>query len=92
MARYLLVDLTNTFFRARHAVHRGADTWTKVGFAVHVTIASVGKCWREQKADHVVFCLEGRSWRKDFYKPYKANRAVARAALNETEQEEDKLF
>ena len=92
MARYLVVDLTNTFFRARHAVHRGADTWTKVGFAVHVTIASVGKCWREQKADHVVFCLEGRSWRKDFYKPYKANRAVARAALNETEQEEDKLF
>jgi 5'-3' exonuclease len=36
--------------------------------------------------------LEGRSWRKDFYKPYKANRAVARAALTEAEAEEDALF
>ena len=37
-------------------------------------------------------CLEGRSWRKDFYTPYKANRAVARAALSDTELEQDKLF
>jgi 5'-3' exonuclease len=36
--------------------------------------------------------LEGRSWRKDYYEPYKKNRAVARAALTESEQEEDKLF
>jgi 5'-3' exonuclease len=40
----------------------------------------------------VIFCLEGRSWRKDFYKPYKANRAVARQAMTEKEAEEDKLF
>jgi 5'-3' exonuclease len=40
----------------------------------------------------VVFCLEGRSWRKDYYEPYKKNRAVARAALTESEQEEDRLF
>ena len=32
------------------------------------------------------------SWRKDYYEPYKKNRAVARAALTETEAEEDKLF
>ena len=24
-----------------------------------------------------MFCLEGRSWRKDFYEPYKKNRQVA---------------
>jgi len=40
----------------------------------------------------VVFALEGRSWRKDHYRPYKANRAVARAALTEREQEEDAMF
>jgi 5'-3' exonuclease len=40
----------------------------------------------------VIFALEGRSWRKDHYKPYKANRAVARAALTESEAEEDRLF
>ena len=90
--RYLLVDTANTFFRARHSAHRQADTWDRLGFAIHVTLASVNKSWRDQKADHVIFCLEGRSWRKDFYEPYKKNRAVARAALTESEQEEDRLF
>ena len=89
---YLIVDTANTFFRARHSAHRQADTWDKLGFAIHVTLASVNKAWRDQKADHVVFCLEGRSWRKDFYEPYKKNRAVARAALTEKEAEEDRLF
>ena len=90
--RYLIVDTANTFFRARHSAHRQSDTWDKLGFAIHVTLSSVNKAWREQKADHVIFCLEGRSWRKDYYQPYKANRAVARAALTEAEQEEDALF
>lgn len=90
--RYLLVDTANTFFRARHAAHRQSDTWDKLGFALHVTLGSVNKAWRDQKADHVVFCLEGRSWRKDYYEPYKKNRAVARAALTEAQAEEDKLF
>ncbi len=90
--RYLIVDTANTFFRARHSAHRQSDTWDKLGFAIHVTLASVNKAWRDQRADHVVFCLEGRSWRKDFYPPYKANRAAARAALTEKEAEEDRLF
>lgn len=90
--RFLIVDTANTFFRARHSAHRQSDTWDKLGFAIHVTLSSVNKAWRDQKADHVVFCLEGRSWRKDYYEPYKKNRAVARAALTESEQEEDRLF
>ena len=90
--RYLLVDTANTFFRARHSAHRQSDTWDKLGFAIHTTLGSVNKAWRDQRADHVVFCLEGRSWRKDYYEPYKANRAVARAAHTEKEAEEDKLF
>lgn len=90
--RYLIVDTANTFFRARHSAHRQSDTWDKLGFAIHVTLGSVNKAWRDQKADHVVFCLEGRSWRKDYYEPYKKNRAVARAALTESEAEEDALF
>ena len=90
--RYLLVDTANTFFRARHSAHRQSDTWDKLGFALHVTLSSVNKSWRDQHADHVIFALEGRSWRKDFYDPYKKNRAVARAALTEAEAEEDRLF
>jgi 5'-3' exonuclease len=90
--KYLIVDTANTFFRARHAAHRGTDAWEKIGLSIHVTLASVNKVWRDQHANHVVFCLEGRSWRKDYYEPYKRNRAVARAALTEAEQEEDQMF
>jgi 5'-3' exonuclease len=80
------------FFRARHQAHRAADTWTKLGFALHLTIMSANKVARDLGCDHVVFALEGRSWRKDHYKPYKANRAEARGAMTETEADEDKLF
>jgi 5'-3' exonuclease len=90
--KYLIVDTANTFFRARHSAHRQSDTWDKLGFAIHVTLSSVNKAWRDHKADHVVFCLEGRSWRKDFYEPYKKNRTVARQALTEAQAEEDALF
>lgn len=90
--KYLIVDTANTFFRARHSAHRQSDMWDRLGFAIHVTLASINKAWRDHGADHVVFCLEGRSWRKDYYEPYKKNRAVARAALTEAEQEEDRLF
>ena len=67
---YLLFDSANTFFRARHVV-RGDDIDTKTGLALHICINSVKKCWERFKADHVVFCFEGRSWRKDTYTPYK---------------------
>jgi len=90
--KYLLIDTANTFFRARHSAHRAADSWTKVGFALHVTLMSINKVARRFGADHVIFALEGRSWRKDYYEPYKKNRAVARGKMSETEQEEDKLF
>lgn len=90
MATYLLVDTMNTFFRAKH-VARG-DISEKVGMALHVTLNAINKCYKQFDADHVVFALEGRSWRKDFYKPYKANRKVARDALTPKEAEEDVAF
>ena len=87
---YILVDTANTFFRARHVVRGDADI--KIGMALHITLNSIRKAWQDFNGSHVVFCLEGRSWRKDFYAPYKANRAEARAALTPKEQEEDQLF
>jgi 5'-3' exonuclease len=90
MSTYVLVDTANTFFRARHVVRGDIDT--KVGMALHITLNSVKKAWQDFKADHVVFCLEGRSWRKDYYKPYKRNRQDARDALTPSQQEEDTAF
>jgi len=90
--KYLLIDTANMFFRARHVAFRASDPWEKVGYALHISMAAINKVAKKFDADHVVFCLEGRSWRKDYYKPYKANRSDARAALSEREQEEEKLF
>ena len=90
--RYVLIDTANLFFRARHGAFRASDAWEKIGFALHITLMAANKMARRFEADHVVFALEGRSWRKDFYTPYKRNRAVARAALTEAEAEEDKMF
>ena len=90
MATYILVDTANTFFRARHVVRGDIDT--KVGMAMHITLNSVKKAWQDFSGTHVVFCLEGRSWRKDFYEPYKRNRQVARDKMTVTESEEDTVF
>ena len=90
MKTYILVDTANTFFRARHVI-RG-DLTTKIGMALHISLNSVKKAWNDFNGDHVVFCLEGRSWRKDYYEPYKRNRQQARDALTVKEAEEDKLF
>jgi len=90
MSTYILVDTMNTFFRARHVVRGDIDT--KVGMALHITFNSIKKAWQDFDADHVVFCLEGRSWRKDFYEPYKRNRQATRDAMTPREAEEDKVF
>lgn len=87
---YIIVDTANTFFRARHVIKGDADT--KLGMAFHITLNSIKKAWQDFQGSHVVFCLEGRSWRKDYYQPYKRNRSDARAALTPKEQEEDQLF
>lgn len=87
---YILVDTANTFFRARHTVRGSLED--KVGMSLHTILSSIRKAWRDFKGDHVVFCLEGRSWRKDYYEPYKRQRAEARAAQSPREAEEDRIF
>ena len=69
---HILVDTANTFFRARHVI-RG-DTSEKVGMAIHIMFNSIKKAWQDFGGSHVIFCLEGRSFRKDIYAPYKRNR------------------
>jgi 5'-3' exonuclease len=87
---YILVDTANTFFRARHAVRGDAEL--KIGMALHTTFQSIRKAWKDFDGNHVVFCLEGRSWRKDYYEPYKRNRQESRDALTVAEQEEETVF
>jgi 5'-3' exonuclease len=87
---FIHVDTANTFFRARHVVRGSLED--KVGMSIQTVLSSVRKAWREFKGTHVIFYLEGRSWRKDHYAPYKRQRTEARAAQSPREQEEDRVF
>ena len=87
---HILVDTANTFFRARHVI-RG-DTSEKVGMAIHIMMNSIKKAWQDFEGKHVVFCLEGRSWRKDHYAPYKRNRKEMADAMTQQEKEENEVF
>ena len=89
---YALIDLANTFFRARHVASRGATAEEKVASALHITLASINQAVKRYKIDHVVACTEGRSWRKDVYLPYKKNRIVDAMSVTEAEKEESELF
>jgi 5'-3' exonuclease len=90
--KYALIDTANTFFRARHVASRNSTPEEKIGMALHLTLASVNQAVRKYGIDHVVFCLEGRSFRKDLYSPYKKNRVVDAMSITEEEAEESKMF
>lgn len=90
--KYALIDTANTFFRARHIASRNSTVDEKIGMAIHLTLASTNQIVKRFGIDHVVFCLEGRSWRKDYYTPYKKNRVVDTLSQTEAEVEENTMF
>jgi 5'-3' exonuclease len=89
---YALIDTANTFFRARHVASRNSTPEEKIGMALHLTLASVNQAVKRYGIDHVAFCLEGRSFRKDLYAPYKRNRVVDALSVTEAEKEESQMF
>lgn len=91
MATYILVDTMNMFMRSKH-VGGGRDIDMRVGMAMHIMFNSIRKAWRDFDGDHVVFCLEGRSWRKDHYEPYKKNRKAIANKRTPKEIEDDEIF
>lgn len=91
MTTYLVIDTQNLFMRVRHGV-RAPDIDQQIGMALHIILTSIKKVWNDFDGTHTVFCLEGRSWRKDVYLPYKANRKVAANKRTPREVEEDQIF
>lgn len=91
MTTYILIDTQNLFMRVRHGV-RAPDTEQQFQLALHIVFNSIKKVWTQFNASHTVFCLEGRSWRKDVYGPYKANRKAAALKRTPREVEDDNTF
>lgn len=90
MRKFLLVDSSHLFHRIRHGIK--GDVNEKVALTLHVIFTSLLKIWNTKNGEHIVFAFDGRSWRKDFYEPYKKNRAVKRAVRTEQEEIDDKEF
>lgn len=90
MSTYLIIDLSNMFYRARFSVQGDIDS--KIGMALSITFNCVKKAYKDFDGKHVVFCNEGKSWRKEYYAPYKKNRSDTKAAMTPKDAEEDVLF
>lgn len=88
---HILIDTQNLFFRARHVIRAG-ETDIKIGMSFHILFSSIAKAYRDFNGSHVVFCLEGKSWRKKYYSEYKKNRKVENSKKNISEIEEDEVF
>ncbi len=72
MNKFILLDISHTANRAKYTVRGDAEE--KAGMILHIILNSIGKCARLLPNAHLVFCFDGRSWRKDIYEPYKRNR------------------
>jgi len=90
MSKYILVDAANLFFRCLHVTQ--GNSYDKAGLALHMIFRSIRKVWREHKGDHIVFCLEGRSWRYDVFPKYKAHRKVLALQKTQREREDDQVY
>lgn len=87
---YIIIDTANMFWKARHAYKGNSND--KVGMSLYIIFNSIRKVWREFNGTHAVFAFEGRSWRKDYYPLYKANRKIDQTSLSVQQIEEEKLF
>jgi len=88
---FILIDLNNLIHRAKHATQHG-DVSIKIGMSMHILFNSISKMWKKFKGTHVVFCLDGKSWRREVYESYKLSRRLQQATKSIKEREEDELF
>ena len=85
-----IVDLSNLFYRSRHGA--ATEPELKLGLAQLILFRSLRRLHRTLKIDHVVFAVDGGSWRNVVYPAYKSRRKLERSAATAREQAENRLF
>jgi 5'-3' exonuclease len=88
MHTYIHTDGHNLFYRQIKMTNPALGVDSMIGMALHLILSSMKKEFVKWNGTHVVFYLEGRSWRKDFYPGYKGNRPVTFAQQTAKEQED----
>jgi 5'-3' exonuclease len=92
MHTFIHTDGQNLFYRQARMTNPALGVDNMIGMALHMIMNSMKKEYVMWGGTHVVFYLEGRSWRKAIYPDYKANRKVAFAQLTPKEQEDRSLL
>ena len=88
--KYILIDTLNLAFRCRHQARGDIDM--QIGMAFHIILNSVKKMATDFGADHIVFCFDSSSWRKQYHPQYKMNRKALQLKKTQREVEDDNLF
>lgn len=88
--RHAVVDLSHLVARCRHVTQ--GDAHDKVGMALQIVFRSLRRLHRDQQIDHMVFAVDGGSWRAAAYPAYKANRQRPWLAGSASAQEETRIF
>ena len=81
MSTYCILDASNLMHRARRVV-KADDEDDVIGLCLDIAFRSIKKIHSLFDLDHTVVAFDHRSWRKDFYGEYKANR------LEKTDEEQ----
>lgn len=88
MHKFIHTDGHNLFHRQINMSNPAMGLDSAIGMALHMILTSMKKEYTKWGGTHTIFYLEGRSWRRDFYPPYKANRKVTFAKQSQREQED----
>jgi 5'-3' exonuclease len=89
---FILTDSYNLFHRQARMTNPALGVDSMVGMSFHLILNSMKKEYSKWAGTHTVMFLEGRSWRKDLYPEYKANRKIAFALQTPQEQENHKIL
>ena len=92
MRKFILVDASNLFYRIKHTSGQGLDPNTKASLGIHMVLASLRHIWKKFDGTHLVWCLEGYSWRKALDSNYKKNRQNKLDMRTRREIDEDEVY
>lgn len=91
MKKNLLLDMNNLYARAKYGT-RESDTKMYVSLVCNTIFAMMRESYTRFNPDNVVvFCDGHKSWRKNYYPKYKANRYKKDQTPKEIEQDEAAL-
>jgi len=90
MKKYILIDTYNLFFRSMYSVNE-SDLELAKGMFLHLMFQMINEAGKRFSPDCMIACRDGnKSWRKEVYPLYKANRIdkLQERTISEIEKQE----